>query len=373
MLEPFFLAQNTEAIENHWRQKSLISSEIMGKSPLRSLRPDLLGDRSRLDLMWNGKNLGIRGPSTLDNEYDFYTIENPDTPQPPIQNLLKEFLLDPPPLPLSQVRFRVGSAHLSNNSLKPLLGIWFDTSNENILRFLEQGDWISRWLDKGLVIEAGQKQKEIQTDPHRGLKLVTALPRPWLPSFDIDNNEILLKSRVCQFSQPGPESNRALFAASYELLDEFKVPKEIPWIEWGAGYGNLSAGFYTRLGTLGMASEIDPGASESLELNRNDFFKEIKVECRPAEKAIPEGLGFHPEIWLLDPPRPGFGKLLERLLDLSFKKPQFVFTLHCHSSGLISDTSILKKAGYSNLAWSSVDTFPATPHFEVISIWEKTS
>jgi hypothetical protein len=368
MLEPFFLGQYPDSIENQWRQKHLIACEIMGKTPLRTLRPDLKGDRARLDLMWNGKQLGIRGPSTSAQEFPFFAIENPDTPTQAIREMLLMFQDDPPPLELAQVRFRSG---MTNSELqKPILGLWFDTSNESILRFLEEGRWLQRWMESGVVIEVGQKQKEVSTDPSRGLKLAPAKPRAWLPSFDIHNKSIPLISRICQFSQPGEEANRALFAASFELIDENKVPAPIEWVEWGAGYGNLTAGFYTRLGPQGVASEIDPGAAECLALNRDSNFAGIETLCQAAEN---DGLNphFKPEFWLIDPPRPGFPKLLEKLQTAETHKPEYVFALHCHSSGLISDSSALRKANYKNLGWSSVDTFPATPHFEVLSLWKK--
>lgn len=364
VLEAFYLS-NFEAIENAFQQKKLLACEIMGKLPRRSLRPDLVGDRSRLDLMWNGKGLGVRGSTKQDGSFDFFVVQKPDSASDSIKELLETWLAEPPPnlLNLAQVRFRSG--------WQGIRGIWIDTSNENIQKLLAEGNWLLGLLEKKIVVEVGQKHKEVATDPNRGLKLVPSEPRCWLQGFDQDNRDIPLLSSVSHFSQPGPESNRSLVAGCLDLLDAHQVPNSISWIEWGSGYGNFTPFLASRLGPKGLATELDPSLGQVLELNKIQFFSSVQIGVQPAEKG-PSPDWNPAELWFLDPPRSGFGRLLEFLKNPEISRPRFVLVLHCHANGLIADTAILKSSGYKLLDWVNADVFPATPHHEVISLWQNS-
>ena len=332
----------------------------MGRSALRFMRPEILGDRTRLDVMWNGKTLGIRGPTKADGTFVFYSLQNPDTVTPQIVSMMKLFDEAPPPFNLAQFRFR--------HSADDQKGLWIDTSNEQIRDALEEAEWFRKVLKAGWIVEVGQKQKQVlQFDEE--LKLEKTDPQVWLPSYDLNNNEIRLKSHISMFSQPGPETNRALIATGFDLLDTASVPKNLKWVEWGAGYGNLSAAYVSRLGPNGSASEMDGPATVCLEINGPLFFPQLKLACRTAEKG-PASHELDADLWLIDPPRPGFGKLLESLATLEHK-PSWVLAYHCHASGLMNDTRILRENKYALQNWSSVDAFPATPHHEVISLWKR--
>lgn len=363
MLESFLLNDNL-AIENAFLEKKLLASEVLGKSPRRSLRPDLLLDRCRLDVMWNGKNLGIRGPTLENGRFEFFILEKPQSASLQIQQLMSFWMETPPPsfLTIAQVRFRSG--------LDGIQGLWIDTSNENIHRLLEEGHWLFSLIDKGIVVEVGQKHKEVGTDPTRGLRLNPSTLRCWLQGFDKNNDPIELVSSVSHFSQPGPEANRILVAGALDLLDAFELPAEISWIEWGAGYGNFTPFLASRLGSrFGRSLELDPSLSAALERNRTQFFPSIKTHARPAESG-PESDWESANLWFIDPPRPGFGSLLTSLSGPHFPRPKWVLAFHCHTSGLISDSTALKSSGYKLLDWLNADVFPATPHQEVISLWQ---
>lgn len=335
-----------------------LATRILGQNPLRTLRPECIGDRRRLDLMYHNGKLGIRGPSAPNASFDFVEVSNPDSASPAISSMIGEFTSSRFPIDLAQIRFREAS-----NGWQ---GLWIDTSNEQIKALLEQKSWAQKMLLRGWVIEIGQKHKEIMLDDTGKLALKAAQARPWLSSFDQTNREMPLLSYASLFSQPGPEVNRALISAGMDLLDSQNISK-LRWIEWGAGYGNLTAAYASRLGSNAFASELDPAAAACLALNAPSFFPGVLTERAAAEKGPNTSFG-EAQLWLIDPPRSGFSELLDRLKLLP-SKPRYVLAYHCHEKGLSSDTAKLKEAGYQLTEWSSVDAFPATLHQEVISLW----
>jgi len=341
-----------------------MSCEILAKPAHRYMRPEILGDRTRVDLMWNSKTLGIRGPSREDGTFSFWAIQRPDTVSPLINEMMQEFTATPPPLQLAQIRFREG---ISRNGEK-IKGLWIDTANESIRDLLNEEVWLRSFLDQGWIIEIGQKKKEVVCSAgEEGVELQKCTGRVWLPSYDLNNKEIPIDSYISLFSQPGPETNRALIAAGFDLLDTAGI-KKLRWAEWGAGYGNLTAAFLSRLGPNGSASELEPPAAELLSKNIQTLAPGFHCEQRISEKG-PSDFERKVDLWLIDPPRPGFGALLENLKKLE-EPPQYVLAYHCHAKGLINDSKILKESNYRLLNWSSVDAFPATAHHEVISLWE---
>lgn len=358
MLESFHLGKNWEKIEDLWRQKNLISAEILGENPLRQMRPELIGDRRRLDLMWNGQALGIRGRTRADESFEFFPIEKPDTAPAEIHAMMEDWLEAKPALKLAQVRFRLG--------VQGERGLWLDIANLDIKNLLEESTFLRTLIEKNFIVEMGQKHKEVRLTDSGELEFAEATPRNWLASFDVHNQAIPLLATQSQFSQPGPEVNRALIATAFELLEAQGVQVE-SWCEWGAGYGNLSAAFASKLGTTNAwSSEFEPHAARLLQINAEKFFPQVRVARQAAEgQNFPEA-----QLWLADPPRPGFPALFARLPSLAHK-PQWILTFHCHQKGLISDCREIKNGGYELKHWSSVDAFPGTPHHEVISLWEK--
>ncbi len=354
MLASFYLAEHSGEVDALWREKNLLTSEILRQASLRQMRPECIGDRSRLDLMWNGSALGIRGRSQGDESFDFHPVHDPDSANPIIAKMMLRFEQLKPDIPLAQIRFRCG-----NGGIK---GIWIDTSNEQIKTLLEEQNFLKTLMADGWIVEIGQKHKNVVERENR-LALESAPALSWLSSYNSNNSEIAVKSCISLFSQPGPEVNRALIAAGFDLLDEANI-KNISWCEWGAGYGNLTAAYASRLGPQAWASEIDPAAAGFLKMNAGEYFPQVSTAQAAAQDPKQTF-----DLWLADPPRPGFPKLFESLQKIS-QKPKWVMVYHCHNAGLISDSRLLREAGFDLFHWSSVDAFPATPHHEVISLWK---
>jgi hypothetical protein len=358
MIEPFFPRRNASLVDAKWREKNLIAAEILGQEPRRQMRPEAVGDRTRLDVMWNGQELGIR-----DKGDAFVAVLEPESASPAILRLMREWRADPPPVDLIQVRFR---SHESSEAR----GVWLDLSNESIKTLLDQGDWVRRRLKDGWIVEAGQKHKEFVVLEDGSLDFVPARPRPWLDSYDQNNDPLPLESLASLFSQPGPEVNRALLAAGFELLIDADIGPGTSWAEWGAGVGNLSAAYASLLGAKGgWASEIEPNAASLLKKNAETFFPAVEVAAVPA---LLKHLPGPKDLWIIDPPRPGFPDLLKQLVAEPAGAPRWMLCYHCHAKGLIGDTSLLRSMGYILSGWSSVDAFPGTTHHEVISLWERS-
>lgn len=358
MIEPFFLKSYWDQVEQKRIQKQKKAEELLGKAPLRILNPDPVGDRTRLDLMYHNSLLGIRGPSLDDKNFEFFKIEKPDSAHPLIVDMMEVFLDSRCPLKLAQIRFRVG--HFGEQ------GIWIDCGNEELKALKDEAKWLSKMLNRGWVIEAGQKRKEFTLDLKGKIVFENAKAKCWLASYDKNGLPISLLSQIALFSQPGPEVNRAMIVSAFELLESQKI-SALKWMEWGAGYGNLSAGLSSFLGSSGsFSSELDEGAFHLLQTNRDKFFSELTVERKSAESDFES----NHQLWVIDPPRSGFPKLLSRLNEIP-NPPIFVLAYHCHEKGLAVDTLELQNAGYQLAEWIAIDAFPATPHQEVVSLWKK--
>jgi hypothetical protein len=361
MIEPFNLQENQQSIETAWRQKTLMSAEILGRAAKHLMRPEVIHDRSRLDLMWCESALGVRGPTNTAGRFEFVKVSKIDTVNSGIERMIEVLQTRPPPLQLSQLRFR-------HNLSTSKSGLWIDTSNEQIKALIDEGDWLRFFLGLGWTIEAGQKHKEFVLCDDGRLSFEPAKTQCWLASYDHNNNEIPIESLVSLFSQPGPEANRALLAAGFDLLSDQLIPETWGFAEWGAGSGNLTAAFASHFKGQSIASELEAAAAECLKSNCERFFTHVRSDCKAAEVGFTNPLETKVDLWILDPPRPGFGRLLTHLDSLT-KKPAAILIYHCHNKGLITDSLLLKNMRYKLVDWISVDIFPATPHHEVVSLW----
>ncbi len=359
-LASFHLQSHIAEIDELWGQKNLLAINILGCPPVRQMRPELIDDRTRLDLLWNGSKLGLR------TESGFLNIEEPDSAHPQIRAAMRLLLATPLPTPLASIRFRL--------SWDQKIGLWLDMPNLAIRDLLDEKSWLQELITKhDWQIEIGQKHKQVVLENGEA-KLTESQPRCWLPSFDLQNDALPIHSLISLFSQPGPEANRAIIAAGLDLLDQFEVPMSTSWMEWGAGYGNLSAAYSTRLGEVGFSTEMDPAAATLLKTNAELYFPKIQTGTRSSAEpmsTMPPGSRAY-ELWLLDPPRSGFPDLLGQIPQI-LQRPRYVLMYHCHENGLRADTEILKSSGYHLKGWSSVDAFPGTAHHEVISLWDRKS
>lgn len=317
--------------------------------------------RSRVDLMWHAGRLGVRGPGPA------WTLTPLDDAgraalEPGVVELLDAFEAAPPPCGDAQVRLR--------RAPDGRAGLWLDLSRAGIGALVAERDWLAGRLAAGWVVELGQRGEAARL---RGgvLELEPVTPHAWLPAWTPEGQALSLTCAVSSFSQPGPLINRALGDAGHRLLTDAGIERA-RWREWGAGYGNLSAWLCHRLGPAGEAREADPRAVGFLRENAARFFPGVTVGA-----GVAGGAGAGPaagddiaELWVIDPPRPGFPVLL-RTLATRAGRPRWLLAWHCHERGLVADSGALRDSGYRLGDWIGVDAFPGTPFLEAVSLWER--
>lgn len=331
----------------------------LGRAPAALEAPPAGGARTRLDLMWWDGRLGVRGPTGHGGRFEFHAIDRFRIAAPEIQEAAARFRHSAPPFPMAQVRFRVAPDGAT--------GLWIDVGRADIEALFESAAWLAAMREVFEVLELGQRgEAALLVDG--AVRCATAPPRTWLPSFDGSGQSIPLVSTVAGFSQPGPAANRALLDSLRAMLTP-RV-RGAAWVEFGAGYGNLGAGLRDLLGAGGTMIENDRRASALLRRNADAWIPGARcLECS-AVRALDE-IGDRPaDLWLLDPPRPGFGPELARAAGAP-SGPRLVAACHCHDRGLAADASGLQAAGFRLVEWRAIDLFPGSAHLEVVSLWER--
>jgi hypothetical protein len=98
VIQSFFLRAHADIVENEFHRKKTRTEEILKTPPLRFLRPECIGDRTRMDLMYHKGSLGIRGPLQETKNFEFTEIMNPDTAHPVIAEMMETYRQQPPSL-----------------------------------------------------------------------------------------------------------------------------------------------------------------------------------------------------------------------------------------------------------------------------------
>jgi tRNA/tmRNA/rRNA uracil-C5-methylase (TrmA/RlmC/RlmD family) len=161
-----------------------------------------------------------------------------------------------------------------------------------------------------------------------------------------------------------------MIAAGIDLLDSVSIPHQLKWMEWGAGCGNLSLAFCSRLGAQGISTELEGPAAHLLETNLKAFFPDRLALKKGALSRLERD--WKSDLWLLDPPRSGFHQLVRQLHTVwGAPKPQWILLYSCHDKGLHADSGELRLAGFEVERYSLVDSFPGTPYVETISLWKR--
>jgi tRNA/tmRNA/rRNA uracil-C5-methylase (TrmA/RlmC/RlmD family) len=337
-------------IQDIWNQKRAIVREILGEETLlREMEPILTHDRSRLDLMFYQKKIGMRGPKKSADPWDFdFSEELPEwSLNRDLIEAIRELRENPPPIEGAQLRFRV--------SPQKVKGLWFDTSKELLTKLIEDHSaYLDQLKKNSWIVELGHKDEQ-------------APLHSWIPTYSKDNEEINLEFSISSFSQPGPEANRALIAMGMELMDGVSGINN--WTELGSGYGNLSIAFSTLLGAPRALVETEAKAVRALKLNFDQHLKFLKSDSVNIVNASAESFQSdiaNCEFLLADPPRSGFSEFFKK----DTLKAQRILLYSCDLKGLIKDAEILKQ-NYKLVKWSVADVFPATPYVEVASLWER--
>lgn len=351
-------ARRVEALRRAWAEAGLDPATLSGLT----LQPaGDLGLRDRADLSLRRDEAGLTiGLRSLDG------AELVDLPTCPVQSpaLAASYALlraDPPPiLTRAGLRLRVGP--------QGQRGLWLDAANAELKALLDEGAWLSRQLDQGVVVEAGQKHKRVRPGEDGRPRLGKPEVLPWSLTL-MGEGTAPVFTAVSGFTQPGMAANLALVDAVRRAARAGGVQR---WLELGAGAGNLTL-MLAGEGWQVAAVELDPvarqgllagaiaaGCEDRIRLARGNLQR--VDEALAAEAALAEGL-------LVDPPRSGLGALVPTLALLPpDRRPAVIVHVSCWSESFAADTARLLDLGYTLERIEGVDQFPHTPQAEWVAL-----
>jgi 23S rRNA (uracil1939-C5)-methyltransferase len=296
---------------------------------------------------------------------------------PGLRAFVQHLARDPLPLERASLRLRVGPDGRH--------GLWLDAANEDLKRLLEEGQWLRRRLDEGVVVEAGQRRKPVVDEGTR-LKLEKhARLEPWFQTWvsrcdaagarpDERAQQaapLQLFGPVGGFTQPSLAANRLLVADVVRRALEADAAR---WLELGAGIGNFTLPLASLAAQPVVVVENDLLAVLGLQRGARAAGLAERVEIARADlaRADAELLGRlqQAEAVLADPPRSGLGRVIEALDVLPAEtRPRAFVYVSCWAESLAADCADLMAVGYEPGPVTGVDQFPHTPHGEwVVSL-----
>jgi 23S rRNA (uracil1939-C5)-methyltransferase len=177
------------------------------------------------------------------------------------------------------------------------------------------------------------------------------------PGWD-GSREIALIARPSGFVQANPCANRELI----RVLTSFDFSgKRV--LELFSGTGNLTVPMAAAGARVTAVESFGPSVAdarrtaESLGVGGIDF---VVGDAGAALTGL-EGDGARPDVVVLDPPRTGAYRIMERIADLS--APDIIY-VSCSPATLARDVSVLIERGYRLVECVPVDMFPQTSHVE---------
>ena len=162
-------------------------------------------------------------------------------------------------------------------------------------------------------------------------------------------------------------TNVAESLVSY-LLDILPLREDTVCLDVYCGVGLFSAFLAPRVKKV-IGIESSPSACEDFLYNLSGF-ENVELYDLPAEDVL-SGLGFSPDIILLDPPRAGLSKpVLDSVAELD---PEMIVYISCDPATLARDIQRFHKKGFSLLESTPFDMFPQTFHIESLSLLQRIS
>lgn len=279
---------------------------------------------------------------------------------------LRDFRRDLPPLKLkSSLRLRVSPSGRK--------GVWIDTANEEIRDLLDESQWLNRQIEKGTLVEMGQRRKRVVNQHGQRPQLVDPILEPWFET--LDGHQLF--GTIASFTQPGWQAAATLVRCVLEHIPT--GPQTI--LEFGAGSGGFTLPLLTR-GHRVFAFEFDRLALASLKRGIEQLPTAIRsnllifegdfIQSNRAWLAAQPSLNLQPSqvshgIALVDPPRSGLGKFLESWLSQQSQLPHQWIYVSCYPESFAHDLSLLQKRNYELQHLTVVEQFPYTNHFEIVA------
>lgn len=277
---------------------------------------------------------------------------------PALERFYQDFVADLPAVSQrGSVRLRVGP--------RGERGLWLDFSNEDIRDVLNEELWLTRALERGWIIEMGQRRKRVAlSDEGRRFRLIDPVLAPWFQTW-VDGKAHDLFATIGTFTQPGLRANQKLVQTVVDLIQNIQKNRGTA-VEFGCGIGNFTlplASMYQNVSVF----ETDRLALEGLTRG----LKESQLEERVAIHTGDFIRGSHnvdigePNLILVDPPRSGLGKFLEILKNPAARKADWIY-ISCFPESLGRDLQTLQEAGFTLDAATIIEQFPFTRHYEVV-------
>jgi 23S rRNA (uracil1939-C5)-methyltransferase len=311
-----------------------------------------------------------------------------------LQTWLTEFRRDLPTLTSNpslrgSVRLRVSPAGLR--------GVWLDFANEDVRDLLEEGEWLERQLENGVVVEVGQKRKRIEIASEatptatRRHRLVDPVLEAWFETplaLDTHSDDgssakpgpAALYSTVGTFTQPGFRAQAALTQNVLAKLADLTKPRrydELRFAEFGSGIGAftlplLSTGArvdvfeFDRLALSALERGVAKAGLERsrLQIHAGDF-----IQSSRAFESHASDLGPY-DIVLVDPPRPGLGSFLPAI-ESRAANASWIY-VSCFPESFMKDAEKLRKTGLKLETLTVVEQFPYTHHFELVAAFRRS-
>ncbi len=268
-----------------------------------------------------------------------------------------------------------GSDALVSAPLCPVLQPPLDTLPGRVARWvspwLERGEGLAHLGAEGVVLrvqgKAAAKVPDIGAADAAllgvvGLEIATdSATRQWgltevTLAETVDNDPVRVDAGG--FSQAGAAANTAIrdaVRAALATLQPLDGAREL-----FAGSGNLT-GLLLEAAPTVVTIERNAAATERARGVYGDAGG--RLEIRTGDASDPGAPPVGREVWLLDPGRPGAKTTCERIALL---RPAAVIYVSCAPDTLRRDLAPLRKAGYCVTESWWVDTFPHTPHLELI-------
>lgn len=338
------------------RLKELLNENTLSHSAeIQFLSCGESGLRNRVDFTLEfDEKTGCRTFGFYDRNKQLMQIDKCLQLNPELQIAYSEFIKFGFHIKKGSVRLRVGPTGLK--------GCWLDFSNMDIKHLLEDQKVLMEVLDKGFIVEIGQKGKQLVREDNV-LRLRDPVARNWMKTTDSSGNELQLNCLISDFTQPSWLSAGAMVSQVLRWVDPKKTTSIL---EFGPGIGQFSLAFL-KSGFRVAAYEINKAAAEQLAANALTFGLEKDLTVNVGDFHKRQVIAESHQLVFVNPARSGLKSFTDEILKIN---PEHLIYVSCFPESMCEDLIKLKD-DFKICNIIIVDQFPQTEHFEVCMLLEK--
>ena len=296
-----------------------------------------------------------------DNEKQIINIEQCLQLDSTLQKIYTEFIkfkffYGHTPIKKGSVRLRIGPTGLK--------GCWLDFSNIDIKYLLEDQKLLCDILAAGFIVEIGQKGKRL-IRKNSILKLDDPISEVWFKSIDRNNQSLLLKSLISDFTQPSWTTAEVLTHTVLTWIDEIGTIESI--LEFGSGIGQFTLSFLQQKFNV-AACEINLSATKYLLENAKNYKLENNLNILVGDfhkKTLESDKKF--DLVFVNPSRSGLKKFTDEIIQA---KPEYLIYVSCFPESMVRDFLSLS-SHFTLCNIKIIDQFPQTMHFETCALLKK--